>query len=175
MARDAPLLLASRASYALLQAARGKEAERTNNQDERDGDENKRLAEWSERFRQKGLEQDRADANDKAADRRAGQTAKTADDGADKGDHDELQAHSRLDEAGLRNDHACDRSRRETTYRESRGDDAVRPNSQRLGHPKVLGSRAHLETEACRSQEPGCPGEKRQTYGDRHEMQELQA
>jgi hypothetical protein len=41
---------APRLSYALPQAARRKEAEGTNNQDERDRDKDERLPEWSERF-----------------------------------------------------------------------------------------------------------------------------
>src|ERR1700722_16646491 len=104
-ARDARRFPEEPRSYALPQAAGRKEAERTNNQDKGDNDKDERLPEWTEGLGQQGLQQDRGDANEKAADRGSWQAAKTADDGADEGDHDELEAHPRLDETGLGNDH----------------------------------------------------------------------
>ena len=80
-----------------------------------------------------------------------------------------------MNEARLRNDHAGDGSGQEATDGEGRGDDAIRPNAERLSHPKILRRRAHLEAKARRAQEPGRAGEKREAHDDRYEMEELQA
>ena len=76
-----------------------------------DCEEQERLAEHAEVGRKQCLQQDRGGADQETAKRRAGQAAQPADDGADKGDDDELQAHARLHQPGLRDEQAGDRRR----------------------------------------------------------------
>ena len=82
-----------------------------NKQHHRDRDEQEGLAEDAQFGRQQRLQQDRRGADQEAAERRAGQAAQPADHGADEGDDDELQAHARLHQPGLRHEQAGDRRR----------------------------------------------------------------
>ena len=74
------------ASNPLLQPAGRNQALRTEEKNERHGDEDERLAKGAQVGRQEGLQQDRGRPNEEAAERGSGQAAETADDGADEGD-----------------------------------------------------------------------------------------
>ena len=102
------------------------------------------------------------------------QAAEAADDGADEGDDDELQAHPRLDDAGLCDDEAGDRGGKHAADREGGGDHPVGAHAQHPGHAEILGRGAHLQPEAGGPEEPGQPDEQDGADHDGDELQALQ-
>ena len=111
----------------------------------------------------------------KTAERRARQAAEAAHDGADEGDVDEVDAHARLHQPGLRHEQHGHDGRQEAADREGERDHPVGPDAEQARHAEILGRGPHLEAEPRRAQEPGERAEQHGAGGDDDELQDGQA